>query len=119
VTIAVDDLLVKADARVNIPIFANDVINVPTASEITVYCLGEVGSPGAITFKSNERISVLSAIARAGGLGERAAKTIRIKRQVGDEERIFEVDYKRLLSGKAPDVGLESGDVLYVKQSFL
>ena len=58
VSISLDDILVKADPRVNIPIFPGDLINVPKATSVTVYCLGEVSSPGAQVFTSNERVTV-------------------------------------------------------------
>lgn len=120
IEISLDDLLVKADPKVNIPIFDNDLVNVPSAVQVTIYLLGEVKSPGAQTFTSRERISLLTAIARAGGLTDRAAKKITVKREhrYGDaDELVF--DYKDILSGRAPDPLLESGDVIHVKQSFL
>ncbi|HVR09982.1 MAG TPA: polysaccharide biosynthesis/export family protein [Thermoanaerobaculia bacterium] len=119
VAIPVDDLLVRADPRANIPLLANDLINVPVAVEITVYCLGAVVRPGGVSFKSTERITLLGAIARAGGLTDRAAKTIRIKRAdatAGTPE--VEADYKRILAGKDADVELHQGDVVVVKESF-
>lgn len=119
VSIRVEDLLVRADPDVNIPIFANDLINVPAAVEVTVYCLGEVSSPGAISFKSTERVTLLAAIARAGGLTERASKKLRIKRRRPDGgTRELTVHYKRIISGKEPDLPLEQGDVIVVEESF-
>jgi polysaccharide export outer membrane protein len=120
VAIRVDNLFVQGDPKSNIPIFANDLINVPSTIEVTVFCLGEVLSPGALKFKSTERISVLSVIARAGGLSDRASKKLSIKRRRGEallEE--IEVDYKRILAGKEPDVALHDGDVLVIKESLL
>jgi polysaccharide export outer membrane protein len=119
VAIPVEDLLVRADPRANIPLLANDLINVPAAVEITVYCLGAVARPGAVSFKSTERITLLAAIARAGGLTDRAAKSLRVKRAdatAGTPE--IEADYKRILSGKDADVELRQGDVVVVKESF-
>jgi polysaccharide export outer membrane protein len=119
VAIPVDDLLVRADPRSNIPLLANDLINVPAAVEITIYCLGAVVRPGAVSFKSTERITLLAAIARAGGLTDRAAKTIRVKRAdatAGTPQ--VEADYKRILAGKDADVELRQGDVVVVKESF-
>lgn len=119
VAIDVNDLLVRADPRVNVPIFANDLINVPATIEVTVYCLGEVANPGAVAFKSTERITLLAAIARAGGLTDRAASRILIKRaerNSGPQETA--VEYKRILSGKDPDVELRQGDVIVIKESF-
>lgn len=118
IAIDADDLFVRADPRVNIPIFANDLINVSPVVEVTVYCLGEVGKPGALTFKSTERISVLAVIARAGGLTDRAGSKILVRRAQSAGGPEITVDYKRLLAGKEPDVLLAEGDVVVVKESF-
>ena len=118
VTISIDDLLLRGDSRVNLPIFANDLINVPVSVQVTVYCLGEVQKPGALSFKSNERITVLSAIAQAGGLTDRAGNKIQVKRQGSGLGQEITVDYKKIVAGKAPDVELKQGDVIVVKESF-
>jgi polysaccharide export outer membrane protein len=119
VTIDLDDLLVRGDQAVNVPIFANDLINVPVTVEVTVYCLGEVAKPGALLFKSNERITLLAAIAHAGGLTERASNKILVKRAAhGDGPAEITVDYKRILAGREPDVDLRQGDVIVAKESF-
>ena len=120
ISIPVDDLVLRADPDANIPIFANDVINVMPRVEVTVFCVGEVKQPGAQSFQSTDRITLLTAIARAGGLTDRASKKIQVKRRARDgKEFEFEVDYRRILSGKDADVPLEGGDVLVVKESFL
>jgi protein involved in polysaccharide export with SLBB domain len=115
------DLLVRADPKVNIPIFDNDLINVPAAVEVTVYCLGEIATPGPVNFRSTERMTLLAAIARAGGLTDRAASRILIKRAATQGDATGQelvVDYKRILAGKDPDVELAQGDVIVVKESF-
>lgn len=119
VAVDLDDLLVRADPRVNIPIFPNDLINIPDTLELTIYFLGEVNNPGALTFKSTERMTLLAAVARAGGLTDRASQKLRIRRE--DESgkvRDIEVDFKRIVGGKDPDVALREGDVIVVKESF-
>jgi len=119
VTIDLDDLMVRGDQRVNIPIFPNDLINVPVTVDITVYCLGEVAKPGALAFKSSERITVLTAIAHAGGLTDRASKKILVKRLAPADGRTeITVDYNKILAGKEPDLELRQGDVIVVKESF-
>jgi len=119
VTIDLDELLVRGDPRINIPIFANDLINIPGTVEITVYCLGEVSRPGAVAFKSNERITVLTAIAHAGGLTDRASKKILVKRATPVDGRAeITVDYNKIIAGKEPDLELRQGDVIVVKESF-
>ncbi|HRC84101.1 MAG TPA: polysaccharide biosynthesis/export family protein [Thermoanaerobaculia bacterium] len=118
-SIRVDDLLTRGDPRANIPIFANDLINVQPALTITVFLVGEVRTPGAVSFRSNERITFLTALARAGGLTERASREAVIRRRLDSgAEREIKVDAKRVLSGKDPDVELKGGDVIVVKESF-
>jgi polysaccharide export outer membrane protein len=117
--IDIDRLLLEADPSVNIPIFANDVINVSAEVELTVFCVGEVEQPGALVFKSTERMTVLAAIARAGGLTRRASRKILIKRDgPGGEPLEFEVGYKEVIAGKEPDFRLRDGDLIVVKESF-
>jgi polysaccharide export outer membrane protein len=118
VAVSLNDLLVRANPRVNIPIFANDLINVPATIEVIVYCLGEVGRPGALAFKSSERITVLAAIAHAGGLTDRASNKILVKRAGATGPREITVDYKKLVAGREPDIELRQGDVIIVKESF-
>ena len=118
-TVHLDDLLLRGDTRVNVPIFPGDLVNVPATAEVTVFCLGEVQQPGAITFKSNERMSLLTAIARAGGLSDRASYKIVIKREgVGSMVQEIQVDYKAVLAGRIPDPTLKEGDVVVIKESF-
>lgn len=120
VEIPIEDLMVRADPLYNIPIFANDLINVATTIEVTVYCLGEVARPGALTFKSTERLTLLSAIASAGGLTDRASSKILIKRSGGQRGEAQEetVDYKRIIGGQEADFPLQDGDIIVVKESF-
>jgi len=119
IAIRVDDLIVNADPDANIPIFSNDLINVPARVEVTVFCLGQVRNPGAVSFQSTQRITVLSAIARAGGLTDRASRKLTIKRRDrSGRDMELQVDYRRILSGKEPDVELQAGDIIVVKESF-
>lgn len=119
VTIPAEGLMGRADPDLNIPIFANDLITVPAVEEITVYLLGEVSSPGSITFRRTERITLLTALARAGGLSERASNKIRIQRREGSgPARDLIVRYKRIVAGEDPDPELRHGDVIIVKESF-
>lgn len=118
VAVPIDDLLVRTDPKVNIPIVAGDLINVPATIEVIVYCLGEIHQPGAISFKSSERMTLLALISRAGGLTDRASHKILIKRDGRDGKSELAADYKRILSGKDSDLELQAGDVVVVKESF-
>lgn len=119
VEIAVRDLIELGDPDVNIPIFAGDLINVPPAEKITIHFLGEVKNVGSLTFESHRRVTLLTAIARAGGLTEAASRKIRIQRRGADGEREEIVaDFRRVLDGDEPDPELRDGDLVVVKESF-
>jgi polysaccharide export outer membrane protein len=119
IRIDVRELMVEARPEANIPVFAGDLINIPATIEITVFCLGAVARPGALTFKSNERLTLLAAIARAGGLSERASHSIIIRRTDRDgREMEIAANYKRIVAGKQADPSLEPNDVVVVKESF-
>ncbi|HKH47641.1 MAG TPA: polysaccharide biosynthesis/export family protein [Thermoanaerobaculia bacterium] len=119
VSVRADDLMVRADPRVNIPIYPGDLINVPGEIEVTVYCLGEVQKPGPVAFKSSQRISLLTTIAQAGGMTDRASSKILVKRtDINGKTTEIAADYKRILAGKESDVELQPGDIIVVKESF-
>lgn len=117
--ISVDDLLVRGDPEFNVPLFPEDVVNVPPAQDVTVYFLGEVAQAGAVTLSTRSPTTLLTAIARAGGLTDRAAHRILVKRKMADgSTQELEAHYDRLLSGEEPDIELREGDLIVVKESF-
>lgn len=117
--IDIDELMLEADPALDIPIFPNDFINIPKAVQISVHCMGEVRTPGKQTFSSTERVTVLSAIASAGGLTDRASNKILVRTQgTGGVIEEMTVHFKRLLSGEDPDPELGDGAFIMVKESF-
>lgn len=118
-TVPLNDLLVRGDPRWNVRLEPGDVVSVPPDAAISVSVVGAVTSPGVYKLPASEGATVLRVIALAGGLKERASKSIRIKRRsAGRGEVLFEVDLDEILSGKKSDLVLEEGDVVVVKQSF-
>lgn len=117
--IKVDDLFRNASAQWNIPILPSDVINIPAKSTVRVFVMGEVKTPGAHEFDADDRLSLLSVLAKAGGLTDRASKGVRIKRR-GEDGKDVEtvVNYNRILSGDDPDPDIQPDDVVIVKASF-
>lgn len=118
IEIPLDELLAGSAPHLDLPLFPNDVVNVEPAGQLTVYLLGEVMTRGEQTFKSTERATLLTALARAGGLTDRASPVIRIRRETGDGTHEIEVHYKRLLAGREDDQPLADGDVILVKEAF-
>ncbi|HEX2254278.1 MAG TPA: polysaccharide biosynthesis/export family protein [Thermoanaerobaculia bacterium] len=119
VEIALDDLVGRADPGVNLPLLPGDLVNVARSQKVTIYFLGEVAGAGALEFVTSDRVTLLAAIARAGGLTDRASPRIRIRRATADgrgEE--IEVHYGRILAGRDPDVELRDGDLIVIKESF-
>lgn len=117
--IPVDELLINGDPMFNVPLRPDDVVNVVAAQEVTVYFIGEVAQPGAVSLNTRSPVTLLTAIARAGGLTDRAASRIVVRRKQPDgSTREIEAHYPRLLAGDEPDVGLQEGDLIVVKESF-
>jgi polysaccharide export outer membrane protein len=117
--IATDDLFRKAPQMWNVPIYPSDIVNIPPQSTVRIFCIGEVKTPGAVEFSTDDRITLLSVLAKAGGLTDRASKTIRIRRRDAsgrDVETV--VDYKRVLAGKDVDPTLKADDVVVIRESF-
>ncbi|MEO7920880.1 MAG: polysaccharide biosynthesis/export family protein [Thermoanaerobaculia bacterium] len=114
-----DDLFIRSSPIWNIPIFPSDIVTVTVRIPVKISCIGEFKSPGSIEFQSEDRITLLSVIARAGGLSDHAARgSIRIKRRAADGKNTeLVVDYKRIISGKDPDPDLQPDDVVIVKES--
>ena len=66
-----------------------------------------------------DRPTLLAVIAKAGGLTERASSKIRVRRQAPDGSlNEIEVNYKRILAGKDPDLEMRDGDLVVIKESF-
>lgn len=119
VEVSTDDLFVLGDPKVNLPIYAGDMIHVLAMQEVAVHFLGQVNTVGTLTFTDNRKVTLLTAIARAGGLTETASNKLVIKREGEDGKRYeIPVDYRKLLNGRIADVELQDGDLIVVKESF-
>jgi len=117
--IPIDDLIVKGDANLNIPLRLDDIINIPVDKIVSVYVFGQVKKPGALSVKRSNIPTLLQAIAAAGGFSDRAAKGgVLIKRidEEGKEIKI-KVNVKAIIKGKRKDIQLEENDVVYVPET--
>lgn len=122
IAINLEDLIINNNQALNIPIFPNDVINIPNDPLIHIYVFGAVRNPGALEVKLSKKITLLQAIAQAGGPAEGASKSgIIIKRKdkkTGREIKLT-VNLRDIIKGKKPDIELNEGDVVYVPESII
>lgn len=119
IAINLEDLIINNNQELNIPILPNDVINIPIDPLIQIYVFGAVKTPGALEVKLSKKITLLQAIAQAGGPSEGASNSVVIKRKdkkTGKEIKI-NVNLKDIIKGKKPDIELKEGDVVYVPES--
>jgi polysaccharide export outer membrane protein len=83
-----------------------------------VYVVGDLKAPGGFQVEHNERLTLLDAVALAGGptATSKLSDARLIRRSEHGREEI-EVDLKKLLYGVGPDVLLQDGDILFVPVS--
>ena len=77
-----------------------------------VFVTGEVARPGSYPIRG--RMSLLQAIALAGGFSAFADKEAIVLIRAGQQTGRFPVSYRALLEGEHPDVPLFSGDTIVV-----
>lgn len=119
--ISVDDLMLKGDARLDVPLQPDDIVNVPVDAPIPIYVTGRVRTPGVLQVKRSTVPTLLRAIAQAGGFDERASKgNVIIKRtdEAGKEVQI-KVNARDIEKGKIKDVPLLEGDIIIVRERFI
>lgn len=109
--------LLNGDPAYNIRMKKGDIIFIPDSSDTSVYVMGSVLKPGSL--RLTPRMTILDALAQAGGPAEDAAiDQIGIYRAGAKKVEI--IDYGSLV---APDrrvnYALEDGDVIFVQKSGL
>jgi polysaccharide export outer membrane protein len=116
--ISIPELLQEKTPQLNISIMPNDVITVPVSE--TVYVVGDVHKPGGFLLGEHKDMTVLQAVAMAEGIsGTSDAKHSRIIHHSADNSVLGEtpVNVKEIIAGKAADVPLGGGDILFVPGS--
>jgi polysaccharide export outer membrane protein len=117
--ISIDDLVLKGDSSLNIPLEPGDIVNIPIDMVVHIYVFGQVNSPGAIEVKKSNLPTLVQAIAQAGGFSERAAKgrvVIKRKNEEGVEEEI-KVNVKAVMRGSKEDIQLRENDIVFVPET--
>ena len=115
--IDLDELLVKGDLTLNLPLIHGDVINIPVSGKIFVG--GEVKSPGGFSL-GGKKLTISQAIALAGGLKTEAAgsetKVFRYSEK-GTGKEILSTNVYAIQKGQAEDLYLKENDIIIVPKS--
>ena len=114
ITIKTEDLVQNGQPELNVPIQANDVINVLQAGSIFV--VGEVTRPGEFPLKLGKNVTAGQAIALASSFTREAkrgaCKIIRIHSDGSKQEIVLNVG--KILDGSHADVMMQPNDILFV-----
>ena len=102
-------------AESNLAVFPGDTVVVSKAG--IVYVVGDVRLPGGFVME-NSQLTVLQAIAMAQGTNNTAKldKAALIRKGPGGPEQI-PIPLLRIMSAKAPDIGLRPDDIVFVPRS--
>lgn len=108
-------LMDSGDPALNLRLRPGDLVFVPEWEDVPVYVLGQVERPGPIRWSPG--LSVLDAVARAGGLGrDAAAGSIAVVRpSSGERFTLAQSDLFR----DGSNARLQKGDVVFVPTSLL
>lgn len=101
----------------DVQIFPGDTLTVPRAG--IVYVLGDVNKAGGYVLDGRNTLTVEEAMALAGGGAHAAAlKRVQLVRTLTDgRKEAITIPVNLIYKGRAPDVALKDGDILYVPTS--
>jgi polysaccharide biosynthesis/export protein len=117
IVISIEDLMIHGKPGLNIELQPKDVVTIPLDQTLNAFVYGEVRTPGVVSFLGSKGITLLQAIAQAGGTTEWAKKTkVIIKRndKKTGKEIVIHVNMRDMLKNKQSDIKLEEGDVVIV-----
>jgi len=116
--VSLEAILEARNPAENVVILPHDVVSVPRAE--MVYVVGQVPRAGGFILRERETLSALQALSLAGGLDKDAspghARILRPSPGVKSRNEI-PIDLKKIMSGQAQDVPLQSEDILFIPSS--
>ncbi len=98
------------------PLDSGDILVVEATEASAIFVTGLVTAPGPVPIPPSSSLSVLRAIAAAGGLREYVQfhEATLIRALPGGEDAHMKLDLAGMLAGRTPDLPLRGGDILYV-----
>ena len=102
IKISIDDLILRGNTALNIPLEPNDIVSIPVDKAVFVYVFGQVKKPGALEVRRSNIPTLLQAIAQAGGFSERASKSGVLIKRTGEDgkEHQIKVNVRNIMKGK-------------------
>jgi len=120
ISVKFEDLIDNYKPEENIEILPNDLIIVPQQRVKYIYVIGQVVKPGLIGVSKTGDITLLEAIATAGGFTDKASKSnVILHRKINGKIKIYKFNVKDIIYGKDKDFLVKEGDIIYVKESVL
>jgi polysaccharide export outer membrane protein len=114
--IPVKGLIDLADPALNVTLEGGEEVRVPQIGR--VFVVGNVKHPGAFKIEDGFGLTLLKALAMAEGLMPYAHKEAYIYRHgdtaAGAPQQEVQVDLRKILDRKLPDVPLSANDILYI-----
>lgn len=114
IKIDLDDLLIKGETQLNLPVQMGDTVFVPEAG--VFYANGAFKKPGQYPLKGVVTASRATEIAGGLDIGSEASSASLIRFKNG-ERQVIQVDLKALKKGEGEDIVLQDQDVLYVAKN--
>ena len=108
-------LINSGSALADLRLKRGDIVYVPSASERYVSVLGQVNHPGAMQLDNNTTLQKL--LAEAGGLAVLAGQNPNIQIISTATGKSRSIPFNKLLQPNAPDLTLQSGDIVFVTES--
>jgi polysaccharide export outer membrane protein len=119
IRVPVKGLIDAADPALNLELQGGEEVRVPEVGR--VFVVGNVEKPGGFPAVDGNTITVLKALALAGGLTPFAKKEAFVFRHQADSASApaqeIPVELRQILDRKSPDVALDPNDILYIPDS--
>ena len=120
IQININDIMIRGDKDKNVTLEPEDIIVIPKGFwQVSV--MGEVVKPGNYDMPKERQLTIIEAIAMAGGFTKDAAiNSTKILRSKNGKEEVIKVNIGDITqkNEKNKDILLEPGDIVFVPESF-